>query len=164
MICSNFFEAKYEIPLFPLILLLISELRPIFKATFLVIADHPSHRCDAGLNANVSKETQRLEYECNKICKCKLAKGRFANKQRLYGSKTINTSLESIASVDSLWMKQKYGHGTKLSLFRKWTIDVCGPVLERNYNTRTDRPNSHLHLYNALSRYAQTNGLFGQRN
>ena len=87
-----------------------------------------------------------------------------ANKQRLYGSKTINTSLESIASVDSLWMKQKYGHGTKLSLFRKWTIDVCGPVLERNYNTRTDRPNSHLHLYNALSRYAQTNGLFEQRN
>ena len=41
-----------------------------------------------------------------------------ANKAMLNGSKNIDTSLESIASVDSLWIK-KCGHGTKLFLFSK---------------------------------------------
>ena len=73
-----------------------------------------------------------------------------ANEAMLNGSKNIDISLESIASVDSLWIK-KCGHGTKLFLFRKWTLDVCGPLLERNYDTRRGRLNSHLHL-NARSR------------
>ena len=73
-----------------------------------------------------------------------------ANKAMLNGSKNIDTSLESIASVDSLWIK-KCGQRTKLFLFRKWTVDVCGPLSERNYQTRRCRLNSHLH-FNTPSR------------